>query len=73
MDALLDEAMVLEATDREEAIRKYGEVQQILLDDAAAIFYADISSRITRRADVVGAVTNPAYGAEYFYKLSRQQ
>ena len=73
MDAKLDEAMALEATDRDEAIRLYGEIQQTLLDDAAAIFYADINSRITRRADIVGAVTNPAYGAEYFYALSRQQ
>lgn len=73
VDTLLSEAMVLEATDRAKAIEKYGEIQQILLDDAAAIFYADINARITRRADVVGAVTNPAYGAEYFYRLSRKQ
>ena len=73
LDAELDEAMVLEATDRDEAIRLYGEIQQMLLDDAVAIFYADLNGRITRRADVVGAVTNPAYNAEYFYRLSRQQ
>ena len=71
MDEKLDTAMVMEAMGRNVAIELYGEIQQTLLDDAAAIFYADLSSRITRRADIVGAVTNPAYGAEYFYDLSR--
>jgi peptide/nickel transport system substrate-binding protein len=72
MDEMLDRAMVMEAIGRNVAIEMYGEIQQMLLDDAVAIFYADLSSRITRRADIVGAVTNPAYDAEYFYDLSRQ-
>jgi peptide/nickel transport system substrate-binding protein len=71
MDEMLDRAMLMEAIGRNVAIELYGEIQQMLLDDAAAIFYADLSSRITRRADIVGAVTNPAYDAEYFYDLSR--
>jgi peptide/nickel transport system substrate-binding protein len=72
MDDLLDRAMIMEAIGRNVAIEMYGQIQQMLLDEAAAIFYADLSLRVTRRADIVGAVTNPAYGAEYFYNLSRQ-
>ena len=72
MDAMLDKAMSLEGTDREEAIRLYGEIQQLLVDEAVAIFYADLSFRVTQRADILGTITNPAYNAPDFYLMYRE-
>ena len=42
------------------------------MDDAVAIFYADINTRIARRADIEGLEVNPAYNAVFFYRLSRK-
>ena len=71
MDAMLDEAMALEGTDRDEAIRLYGEIQQLLVHDAPAVFYADIMFRITQRANIHGEKPNPAYNAPNFYLVYR--
>lgn len=70
-DKLVDEAVALEAVDRDEAIRLYGEAQQMLIDDAVAIFYADIMTRIARRADIGGLEVNPAYNAVFFHRIHR--
>jgi peptide/nickel transport system substrate-binding protein len=70
-DALVDEGVKLEGTDRAGAIKAYGQAQQILMDDAVAICYADIAARIVKRASVGGYVYNPAY-ATYFYTLHRK-
>lgn len=72
-DALVDKATTLEASDREEAIRLYGEAQQMLIDDATAIFYADIKSRVARRADIGGLRVNPAYNAVFFHRIHREE
>ena len=71
-DATLNEAVKLEATDRAKAIELYGKAQQMLMDDAVAIFYADIQGRAAYRADVKGYTANPAYDGVFFYRLSRQ-
>jgi len=72
-DKLVDEGTALEGSDRAAAIAKYGEAQQILIDDAVAIFYADIKSRIARRTNLEGLQANPAYDAVFFHRVSRTQ
>ncbi|WP_025897168.1 ABC transporter substrate-binding protein [Sneathiella glossodoripedis] len=71
-DKVLDEGVALEGMDRKKAITKYAEAQQILMDDAVAIFYADIKGRTARRSNIEGLETNPAYAAVFFHKLSRK-
>ncbi len=71
-DALLDKGVELEGSDRDEAIRLYGEAQQILVDDAVAIFYADIKSRVAKSSSVKGYKSNPAYAAVFFYDLTEK-
>lgn len=72
-DALVDEARALESTKREAAISLYGKAQQMLVDDAVAIFFADVSARYVHRADVTGVQKNPAYVGVDFYSLRRRQ
>lgn len=72
-DKLVDEGTALEGSDRAAAIAKYAEAQQILVDDAVAIFYADIKSRIARRTKIEGLEVNPAYNAIFFHRVSRAQ
>jgi peptide/nickel transport system substrate-binding protein len=45
----------------------------MLIDDATAIFYADINTRIARRADIGGLRVNPAYNAVFFHRLHREE
>jgi len=71
-DKVLDEGVALEGSDRPAAIRKYAEAQEILMDDAVAIFYADIKNRVARRTNIQGLQSNPAYAAVFFYKISRK-
>jgi peptide/nickel transport system substrate-binding protein len=70
-DKLVDEGVALEGSDRATAIAKYGEAQQMLIDDATAIFYADIKSRKAYRSNVSGYEANPAYDAVFFHRLGR--
>ena len=72
-DKLVDEGIALEGQNREAAIAKYREAQRILMDDAPAIFYADIKTRVARRADIRGLEVNPAYNAVFFYRLWRAE
>lgn len=71
-DKLVNDATALEASDRDQAIHKYGQAQQMLVDDAAAIFYADIKTRVARRADIAGLRVNPAYNAVFFHRIHRE-
>ena len=41
------------------------------MDDAVAIFYADIKQRVARAEDIKGLEANPAYAAVFFYRISR--
>jgi peptide/nickel transport system substrate-binding protein len=70
-DKLIDAAAALEGSDRPKAISNYAKAQQILVDDATAIFYADIKKRIARQSNIQGLTVNPAYDGVFFYQLSR--
>ncbi|MEQ8747067.1 ABC transporter substrate-binding protein [Pyruvatibacter sp.] len=72
-DALVDEARTLESTDREAAVALYAKAQQILVDDAVGIFFADVSARYVHRANISGVEKNPAYVGVDFYSLRREQ
>lgn len=71
-DRLVNEGAELEGIDRDAAIDNYHQAQQILMDDAVAIFYADIQSRVARATDLSGVEENPAYNAVFFYELSEE-
>jgi len=71
-DELVNEGVRLEGIDRAAAIDRYHEAQEVLVDDAVAIFYADIKSRVARRADIEGLEVNPAYNAVFFYRIHRK-
>lgn len=66
VDALLDEGVKQEGIDRAAATKAYQEAQRIIVEDAAAIFYADIAARIVKRSSVGGYVYNPAYATAYY-------
>lgn len=70
-DRLVNEGIALEAADRKGAIDRYHQAQKILIDDAAAIFYADIKTRVARQASIAGLEVNPAYNAVFFYRIHR--
>jgi len=70
-DALVNAGVAEEARDRKAAALKYAQAQQLLIDDAAAIFVADLQGRVIHRKSVKGVVLNPAYDAVLFYGLSR--
>jgi peptide/nickel transport system substrate-binding protein len=70
-DQLLADGIALEGSDRAQAIANYAKVQQMLMDDAVAIFYADIKRRVALASDIKGFEPNPAYASVFFYQLSR--
>ena len=70
-DALVNAGVAAEGADRALAAAKYAQAQQLLIDDAAAIFVADLQGRVIHRKSVKGVVLNPAYDAVLFYALSR--
>ena len=72
VDQLLDKGVKLEGMDRAAAVKAYQEAQKIIVEDAAAIFYADINGRLIVRSSIDGYVPNPAYNAVFFYQLSRK-
>lgn len=69
-DKLLDAGVELEGSDRKQAIKLYGQAQQILMDDAVAIFFADIKTRVARASNIKGMESNPAYNAVFFHRLT---
>jgi peptide/nickel transport system substrate-binding protein len=71
VDALIDEGVKMEGVDRDASIAAYQKAQQMIVDDAPAIFYADLSARIVKRKSIMGYKNDPAYGI-FFYKLYRQ-
>lgn len=70
-DALVDEGAELEAVDRVAAIERYQAAQRLLIDDAVAVFYADLKERVVHRADLQGVAPNPAYNTIFFHQLRR--
>ena len=72
VDALIDKGVSLEVTDRKNSIKAYQQAQKLIVEDAPAIFYADILTRIVKRSSVGGYVDNPAYMYKSFYPLYRK-
>ncbi len=72
VDRFLEKGVTLEAIDRQAAADAYQKAQEIIVSDAAGIFYADISARIVKRRSVGGYVYNPAYSGEFYYNLYRR-
>lgn len=71
-DRLVKEGRALEATDRAGAILKYEQAQRVLLNDAPAVFFADLKTRLVYRSDLTGVVLNPAYAGVRFADLRRK-
>ncbi|WP_205576834.1 ABC transporter substrate-binding protein [Photobacterium salinisoli] len=70
-DSLVDQGVKLEGSDRAKAVSLYQQAQKILVDDAVAIFYADLKDRVIYRKGIEGLKPNPAYAATFFYQLSQ--
>ena len=70
-DDLVNRGLALEAADRPAATALYGQAQQLLIDDAAAIFVADLGGRVIHRKNVSGVEINPAYDGLNFYRMRR--
>lgn len=60
-DALIDQANALSGSDREKAEELFIEAQKILVDDAAALFFYDVTPVHLMRKGIEGYVDNPAY------------
>jgi peptide/nickel transport system substrate-binding protein len=72
-DELIDRANELAATDRAESERLFIEAQEILIEEAAAMFFYDLPNDHEIRSDIKGYVDNPAYPHIIFvYKLTRE-
>ena len=72
-DGLIEEGVKLEASNRKDAIEKYTEAQEILVDDAVAIFFADLKERVIYRNDIENLLSNPAYSYIDIYNLRRKK
>jgi len=70
-DELVEKGVQAEAADRERAIQYYQEAQRLLIEDAVAVFYADLNERVIHRADLEAVEPNPAYNTIFFYELRR--
>ncbi|MFB0537074.1 MAG: ABC transporter substrate-binding protein [Anaerolineae bacterium] len=72
-DETIDTANELSGSDRAEAVRLFIEAQEILIEDAAAMFFYDRPNNHELRADIKGYADNPAYPHVVFvYKLWRE-
>ncbi|KAA3658838.1 MAG: hypothetical protein DWQ04_23965 [Chloroflexi bacterium] len=71
-DDLVFEADAISGSDQAEATELFGQAQEILVDDAAAMFFYDLANTHLARSDIKGFVDNPAYPHVVFvYDLSR--
>ena len=71
-DALIDEADSVSGIDRDAAADMFIEAQEMLVEDAAAIFILDLPDIHVIRDDITGYVNNPAYPHIIFwYDLRR--
>ena len=73
-DAMIDEADALSGSDREKAEEMFIAAQEILVEDAASIFFYDVTPAHLISSDIEGYADNPAYPHVVFvYNLTRQQ
>lgn len=72
LDALIDQADILSATDRGQSIELYRQAQQIIYDDAPAIIAYDLNNVHCYRTSFQGFESNPAYPyTVFFYECTR--
>jgi peptide/nickel transport system substrate-binding protein len=64
-DAVVEAAMGLEATDPEASIAKFQEAQQILVDDAAAVWDQELDVMVLLNGKWEGLTHNPGYNRVY--------
>ncbi|HYG71882.1 MAG TPA: ABC transporter substrate-binding protein, partial [Actinomycetota bacterium] len=71
LDAMIDEASVVAATDRDEAASMYAQMQEVLVEDAPAVpLYTQTYQRVMQD-EVDGFEDNPAYPNVVFaYELT---
>ena len=71
-DQLIEQGNEVSATDKAQAVDLFNQAQQMLVDDAAAIFIIDLPDVHVIRSDVSGFVDNPAYPhIVFWYDLKR--
>ena len=71
-DETIDTADAISGSDRDAATQMFIEAQEILVNDAAAMFFYDVANTHQARADIQGYVDNPAYPhVAFVYDLSR--
>jgi peptide/nickel transport system substrate-binding protein len=68
-DRLLNEAYPISASDRDESVRLYKEAQEILVEEAPAVFMWEEVKNWYVRSSVEGFVPNPAYTNSVFWKF----
>jgi peptide/nickel transport system substrate-binding protein len=72
-DELIDNANALAGSDRDQAAELFVAAQEILIDDAAALFFYDVANTHLARSDIQGFVDNPGYPHVVFvYQLTRE-
>jgi peptide/nickel transport system substrate-binding protein len=71
-DKLVDEGAAAEGIDKAKATELYSQAQKILVDDAVAVFYADLNDQVAMRADIGGFDYNPSYNIARIYDLHRK-
>ena len=70
-DALLDEGLALEASDRERATELYLEAQKIIYDEVAVIPLVDQERTVLYRSEIDGVTFSPAYETIFIRDLRR--
>ena len=72
LDAMVDEANVITATDRDAAVKIYSDAQKLILDDCVSIFAYDIDNVWVTNKTFQGHVDNAAYpDVVFFYDCYR--
>ncbi len=71
-DKLVDAGAAAEGVDKVKATELYSKAQKILVDDAVAVFYADLNDTVAMRADIGGFDYNPSYNIAKIYDLYRK-
>lgn len=71
-DEAIDQGNALSGSDRERAEELFIQAQEMLIEDAAALFFYDVANIHLARSDIKGYVDNPAYPHVVFVYQLRQ-
>ncbi len=71
-DEAIDQGNALSGSDRERAEELFIQAQEMLIEDAAALFFYDVANIHLARSDIEGYVDNPAYPHVVFVYQLRQ-